>query len=511
MSIDELGRGLVNESRKVRRRQRKKQERYAQRAALAQIALPIGARIIEDGLMQKAQDFFQSEEVLNLKRQQANAVREASSIFATRDAITASGKSDEEYFYDQVYDTVQSEMVDAARSRQQTEDINILGEHIESGIPLNQEFIGSIKKAAQELSNTKAEQYRESLGAAENVVSSEEFDAMMVSKLKDTTPTNIVDSIGRKISTIFGGTSTAERQQMALNDIRSHHFSDSAAALSAFNKEYEKTRSIRDALDYAGIVTEIEEYTPRLKDEVPGTQIITKRDGEIVTLNWTQPIYADGTKGEITYESPQNIPGLGSVMTPAEERQEVEAAKRNFHVGVMGRRLVGDDVFYEEFVDKHLKEVDLRKADGTRLLPSTNVDNLEDYNALLKEWNSWFSDNRDKIIDPHEEALAEELLRVGVTLANENDDLKQLRDNLNAVGLGEFIDNPEYQMVFDHIVQADMGNVEMGVGIDSGILFKFSSLATNHIDYLTKWEAFRNIANTESAFYELIRRGTNLD
>ena len=51
MSIDELGRGLVNESRKVRRRQRERQERYEQMAAIAQITLPIGARIIEDGLM----------------------------------------------------------------------------------------------------------------------------------------------------------------------------------------------------------------------------------------------------------------------------------------------------------------------------------------------------------------------------------------------------------------------------------------------------------------------------
>ena len=76
MSIDELGRGLVNESRKVRRRQRERQERYEQMAAIAQITLPIGAKIIEDGLMQKAQDFFQSEEVLNLKRQQDRAIRQ---------------------------------------------------------------------------------------------------------------------------------------------------------------------------------------------------------------------------------------------------------------------------------------------------------------------------------------------------------------------------------------------------------------------------------------------------
>jgi hypothetical protein len=401
-------------------------------------------------------------------------------------------------------------MMDAARLAQQERGINILGEHMETGVPLSQEFIGSVKKASGELADAKALQYRTSLGAAEGVVSGEQFDAMMVNKLKGVTPQNIVDSVGRKISTIFGGTSTEERQRMALNDIRNHHFSESAAALSAFNKEYEKTRSIRGALDYADIVTEIEEYTPRLKEEVPGTQIITKRDGEIVTLNWTQKIFADGTKGDIVYQSPENIPGLGAVMTKAEERAEVEAAKRNFPVGVMGRRLVGDEVFYDEFVDKHLVAVDLQKSDGSgRLLPSSNVDNLEDYNLLLNEWNSWFSDNRDRIINPNEQALAEELLRVGVGLANENDDLRQLRDDLNAEGLGEFIDNPDYRTVFDHFTKVQKGDVKAGEGIDAGILLQYAALAESHLDYLTKWQAFRNVASTESAFYDLIRRGTN--
>jgi len=510
MSIEDLGKQLVKDGRARRDQMRRRQERYERRAGIARIAVPIAGRIIEDNLQQKAQDFFNSENVLNLKRQHAKAVREANTIFATRDAIAASGKNEEEYFYDQVYGTVESEMMDAARLAQQERGINILGEHMETGVPLSQEFIGSVKRASGELADAKSLQYRTSLGAAESVVSGEQFDAMMVNKLKGVTPQNIVDSVGRKISTIFGGTSTEERQQMALNDIRNHHFSESAAALSAFNKEYEKTRSIRGALDYADIVTEIEEYTPRLKEEVPGTQIITKRDGEIVTLNWTQKIFADGTKGEIIYQSPENIPGLGAVMTKAEERAEVESARRNFSVGVMGTRLVGNDVFYNEFVDTHLKEVNLRKADGTRLLPSSNIDNLEDYGLLLKEWNSWFSDNRDKIINPAEEALSEELLRVGVGLANENDDLRQLRDSLNEEGLGEFIDNPEYRLVFTHHVKVQKGEIRvMGEGIDADLLSKYSALAEPHLDYLTKWQAFRNTASAESDFYDLIRRGTN--
>ena len=183
MSIDELGTRLVREGRRRRDRQRKRQEKFQTRAAIAQIAVPVAGRIIEDNLQQKAQDFFNQEEVLNLKRQHSKAVRESNSIFATRDAIAAASQSPEEYFYDQVYGTVESEMIDAAKAREQEDNINLLGRNVTTGDNLNQALIGSIKGAATELAEERAKGYRESLSAAESVVSSEQFDSMMVNKL----------------------------------------------------------------------------------------------------------------------------------------------------------------------------------------------------------------------------------------------------------------------------------------------------------------------------------------
>ena len=257
MSIDELGRGLVNESRKVRRRQRKKQERYAQRAALAQIALPIGARIIEDGLMQKAQDFFQSEEVLNLKRQHDNAIKESNNLFATEEAISMTNLTPEDWRYNQVLPVVQEEMVSEAKRLEQEQGVNLTGTHVERGHILNQELIGLIEEQARSIANEWGVQYREGLEAAKKVVGAEEFDSMVASKIKNTTPTNIVDMVGRKISTLFGGTSTSERQQLALNAIRNHHFSTSADALATFDEKYDETKNIRTALDWGNLVKDI--------------------------------------------------------------------------------------------------------------------------------------------------------------------------------------------------------------------------------------------------------------
>ena len=67
--IDDLGTRLVKESQDRRDQIRRRQERYEKRAAIASLVIPLGAKIIEDGLIQKSQDFFNSENVLNLTRE----------------------------------------------------------------------------------------------------------------------------------------------------------------------------------------------------------------------------------------------------------------------------------------------------------------------------------------------------------------------------------------------------------------------------------------------------------
>lgn len=488
MSIEDLGKQLVKDGRARRDQMRRRQERYERRAGIARIAVPIAGRIIEDNLQQKAQDFFNSENVLNLKRQHTKAVREANSIFATRDAIAASTKSPEEYFYDQVYDTVQSEMVDAAKLREQEDGINIVGPHIARGGILNQELIGSIKSAATDLSNTRATEYRESLGAAESVVSGEQFDSMMVNKLKDATPQNIVDSVGRKISTIFGGTSTEERQQMALNDIRNHHFSESAAALSAFNKEYESSRSIRDALEYGEMAKEIDEYVPRRIDTEEDIRIINRPDGSVELMTLKRDINEDGTKGEFTIASSSTgIPGLGPQMSPAEKRAEINSARAGFNVHIDGGRMVGAKVFAEEFLDT----LEATREDGSKILPS-NANTLQEYNMVLAEWNNWIAKNTDKIIDPDMKAQEREWLLIGRRMAQESLPLAQLRDELERMGIDEYIGVPEYREVSEYIERIGL-NPQLVSELEKPRYFDdFSDIAEKAFDYKIMYDGFIN-------------------
>ena len=488
MSIDDLGKRLVKEGRDRRDKVRKRQERYDRRAALAQIALPIGAKIIEDNLQQKAQDFFNSEQVLNLKRQHAKAVREANGIFSTRDSISAASQSPEEYFYDQVYGTVESEMVSAARARQQEEGINLLGRNMQTGENLNQELIGSIKGAATELANKRATEYRESLSAAESVVSAEQFDSMMVNKLKDSTPTSIVDSVGRKISTLFGGTSTEERQNMAINDIRNHHFSTSATALSAFNKEYEDSRSIRDALEYGNMAKEIDEYVPRRIDVEEDVKMINRPDGSVKLVRLTRDINEDGTKGEYEFRSESTgVPGLGPQMSPAEKRAELASARAGFNVITDGGRMVGAKVFAEKFLTT-LKET---RADNSRILPS-NVENLSEYNMVLSKWNEWIDDNTDKIIDPEMAAMQREWVLIGRSMARNSDDLTNARDQLEALGIDRYIGRPEYQATAEYVERIAIDPSLVNELVKPKDYLTYRDLAEKALDYKIMYDGFIN-------------------
>lgn len=491
--IDDLGTRLVKESQDRRDQIRRRQERYEKRAAIASLVLPVGAKIIEDGLIQKAQDFFNSENVLNLKREHTKALREQSTLFSVRDAIAQSGGTDQEYFYDQAYGIVESETLDAARQRQQDEDINIVGRHIQRGDILNQELIGTIKKNATELSEIKAAEYREALSAAEKIVGGEQFDVMMASKLRQTTPQNLVSATGRRITTLFGGKSTIERQNMALADIRSHHFLEDSRALGVFNDKYEETKNIRDALDYANIVKEIEEYKPRVIDTIKGMQLVRASDGSQVAIRTEQKINEDGTKGDMNFVGgAEDIPGIKRGLSEAEKDAELRAARANFNIITIGFRLVGEDVFMKDFVDN----LTVTKEDSDIILRPSNVETIEEYNLMLSTWNSWISkdENMAKIENPEQREEAREIRRLGIQLAMDSDDMIELRNELSDLGLGDYIDTPEYKQAFDHIVDVRRGVTEPGVGIDPEVWLNHAALVSSHYEYLIKYDAFKNFA-----------------
>ena len=157
--IDVLGKRLVKESQDRRDQIRRRQERYEKRAAIASLVLPLGAKIIEDGLIQKAQDFFNSENVLNLKREHTKALREQTTLFSLRDTISQSGDSDYDYFYNQIEPTVSGGIDEITGVGQE-------GIHVKTGEKVNPEWQQTVAAETAKLARERTDSYQEALAAS---------------------------------------------------------------------------------------------------------------------------------------------------------------------------------------------------------------------------------------------------------------------------------------------------------------------------------------------------------
>ena len=509
--VDVIGRGLVNEGRARRDQIRERQERYQKRLAAAQIAVPVAGALIKDNLMQKAQDFFQSEPVLGANRGQRKATRLTNQIYAVRDAMTAADKDEETFYFDSVRPVVLDNLTREAEARQQSEGVNILGRNIETGAITNQQFLGTVDRISREIAQERAETYRRALSAADQVVSSDEYDAMVLKELKDVTPTTLVGAAARKVNQFFGGKSTAELQAQAIADIKNHYFSENAAALNSFESALNQGRTLASAVDYGQAVLDMEEFNNRIIREEVGEQLINRKDGSVMSLPFKVPIMQDGSKGERIYGTVSKIPGIEGGMTPEEERAEVRAARSNYNVRAIGSSLVGDQTFQEQFINKLSEDPRfIRESDNSIIVPGAER-NMDEYRLVLNEYLDFMKNNSNLIGQEERDKLFyEESLKVGIELFELDDSIQDLRFRMSKEGLGEKINDPEYQKLFNHLVNVNLGKVEIGDYASSGISSEFflanSALATSHLDYIMARNSFANIATREGDFYNLLRQ-----
>jgi hypothetical protein len=423
--VDVIGRGLVREGRARRDQIRKRQERYQRRLAAAQIAVPVAGALIKDNLMQKAQDFFQSEPVLGANRGQRKATRLTNEIYAVRDAMAAADKDAETFYFDSVRPVVLDNLTREAEAREQSESMNILGRNIETGAITNQQFLGSVDRIAREIAQERAETYRKSLAAADQVVSSDEYDAMVLKELKDVTPTTLVGAAARKVNQLFGGKSTAELQAQAIADIKNHYFSENAAALNSFESALNQGRSLTSSVDYGQAVLDMEEFNNRIVREERGEQLVNHKDG-VMSLPYTVPIMQDGTRGEKDYGDATPIPGLDGGMTDEEERAEVRAARANYNVRAIGSSLVGDQTFQEQFINQLPNDPRFTREDGTDIVPGAER-TMEEYSLVLNKYLDFMKNNSNLIGQEERDRLFyEESLKVGIELFELDDTMTQL-------------------------------------------------------------------------------------
>jgi len=343
MAIEDFGRSLLSQVHEQRRRQRKKRESYEKKAAIASVVVPVGVRAIENVVETKAANFLASEQMMARKNKVENAI-EIHDVYETQEReLQASNLAGPEYFRAKI-----TPIWEALARERYPEEFHGMGPYAE----LTAEQVGL-------LADREWEKHQQGIALSRRMGSMEDYQTMSALNTKDVRPTNIIDLVGRQVSTVFGGKSTQEREQDAIAAIENSNIFTTAEALNTLHDTYEKTTNLPVAYSYAEFIEKIEDvdkskFAPQPEEELfsIGNKIYTRSK----EMTWN----ADAEMWETSYvKGPDGNPVITEIKDLTDPNDKLRANQAVFNFGTQPRlhlSQVGINAWYnqiKEYNDAH--------------------------------------------------------------------------------------------------------------------------------------------------------------
>ena len=267
MAIEDFGRSLLSQVHEQRRRQRKKRESYEKKAAIASVVVPVGVRAIENVIQSKAANFLASEQMMARKNKVENAVEIGDFYEDQERKIQTSNLPGIQYFVSDI-----TPKWEALAGREIPEELQGKGA-----------YDAIVNKQVLELATREYEKHQQGLALARRMGSVEDYQTLSALNTKDVRPTNIIDLVGRQVSTVFGGKSTQEREQDAIAAIENSNIFTTAESLNTLRETYDRTKSLSASYSYAQFIENIRgvdksQFAPQLEQEflTIGNRIYTR-------------------------------------------------------------------------------------------------------------------------------------------------------------------------------------------------------------------------------------------
>ena len=267
MAIEEFGRSLLSQVHEQRRRQRKKRESYEKKAAIASVVVPVGVRAIENVIQSKAANFLASEQMMARKNKVENAIEIGDFYEDQERKIQTSNLPGIQYFVSDLTPKWQA----------------IAGTKIPEEFQGKGAYDAIVNKQVLELATREYEKHQQGLALARRMGSVEDYQTLSALNTKDVRPTNIIDLVGRQVSTVFGGKSTQEREQDAIAAIENSNIFTTAESLNTLRETYDRTKSLSASYSYAQFIENIRgvdksQFAPQLEQEflTIGNRIYTR-------------------------------------------------------------------------------------------------------------------------------------------------------------------------------------------------------------------------------------------
>ena len=321
MAIEDFGRSLLSQVHEQRRRQRKKRESYEKKAAIASVVVPVGVRAIENVVETKAANFLASEQMMARKNKVENAIEIGDFYEDQERKIQTSNLPGIQYFVSDLTPKWQA----------------IAGTKIPEGLQGKQEYDAIINKQVLELATREYEKHQQGLALARRMGSVEDYQTMSALNTKDVRPTNIIDLVGRQVSTVFGGKSTQEREQDAIAAIENSNIFTTAESLNTLHDTYERTTNLPVAYSYAEFIEKIEgvdksKFAPQPEEEflTIGNRIYTRSK----EMTWNE----DAERWETSYvKGPDGQPVITEIKDLTDPNDRLRANQAVFNLATQPR------------------------------------------------------------------------------------------------------------------------------------------------------------------------------
>ena len=239
MAIEQFGESLLANVRSQQKRERKRREKDELTAALTGLGVTIGYKVGNQLLADNMSNFLNNEDVFAAKAQYKAALNNKANIYGLKKQIDDSGLSTVDFLAENKRPLVEARLKETVP-------------HDRVG-PAGA-FNALVTAEARKMAEAEAEAFNKALEAADNLGDEEDFINMIALNSKKAKATNILDAGFRSFSRLFSGNSAQDLEEKALDAIVSGPMSKNAEKLNIFMEEYNRTKDIQGAKNFADVV-----------------------------------------------------------------------------------------------------------------------------------------------------------------------------------------------------------------------------------------------------------------
>lgn len=375
MGIDTVGTSLLAKAKKAT----KKREKNQLIGSFAELGGKLLKRGVESIFETKRKEFEKTEGIMAEKIKYKSAVANGTQIINEQTLISESGKSGQQYFYDQMEDTHRANM------------LAVTDPKISGNEKLFDQFI---KSTLTPLATKRALKHDEGYTLAGTLGTFEEFNAETDARIKKVRPETIADSLIGGAVRLFSGKSKAEQEEEVLDSIRKGVMSKSAEAMNAFNERYKETKNVLMSFDYANAIAaeDLEKIANEELDTVVSTKdTIIPLGDKLFSTTETSTVTRRGrvdAKTNVTVSAPVEIT---SWTDPDDELGRAKSMTSSFNLAKDARAMMTPDAF-----TAYMKEV---SGAGYNAINIQTVVNYGEVANIFNEYTQNKANLKDKFKD----------------------------------------------------------------------------------------------------------------